>query len=201
MNKNVVLDFVGAHSTGKTTVMNGVAEKLKEQKRNFRIIESESRKVAKRSEDEHIYNLTAEGTQCLISLFNWGNILKSSMEMEITMCTDWAVRTLAYTLCSDKIGDRVINMHKQWLDLLHSDMIVSNIHLIHIYIPIEFSIEPDGVRIVDPEYQKDVNNSIKYILASCKLPYKVLTGDPAERVRKVMRFLDKINCDDFCRLL
>lgn len=194
MIKNVVLDFVGAHSTGKTTVIDGIATILRRQKRNFRIIESESRKVAQRSDDEQIYNLTAEGTQCMISLFNWGNVLKSAMENEITLCTDWAVRTLAYTICSDKIDDRVVNMHKQWLDILHSDSITHNINVFHIYIPIEFPIVQDGVRIVDPEYQKKVDEQILYVFDSCKVPYRTLKGTPQERIDLVVCFLNELTC-------
>jgi len=189
MRRNLVIDFVASHSAGKTTVINGVAEILKNQKRKFNIVESVSRIVKSK-----IYADTTSFTQCFISLFNWGNVLKSSMKYPITLCTDWAVRSLAYTMTSNEIEDRVVNMHKQWVDLFHSDSLTHHANVFHIYIPISFPIDPDGLRPLDEDYQKKVDDTILYIFDSCKIPFSMVTGTPENRIKAVMDLIDTVTC-------
>lgn len=57
------------------------------------------------------------------------------------------------------------------------------------YIPIEFSLEQDGIRYSDLEFQKLHDRETKLILDFYKIPYHVITGTIEERLDQIQRIL------------
>jgi AAA domain len=53
------------------------------------------------------------------------------------------------------------------------------------YLPIEFPIVLDGLRPNDPEFQKDIDERIRELLAAHDLNYVTITGTVEERVRRI----------------
>jgi hypothetical protein len=94
--------------------------------------------------------------------------------------TDVAGYTFSRALTGDipkKVAD------KQYIDLVKFHM--DNPDILIVYTPIEFPLEGDGVRSVDPQYQEQIDFLIKNILYSAKLPFITVTGSVEERVAQV----------------
>ncbi|HEX9711800.1 MAG TPA: ATP-binding protein [Actinomycetota bacterium] len=50
------------------------------------------------------------------------------------------------------------------------------------YLPIEFDIVPDGLRPMDPEFQRDIDERIRGLLHDHDIVYEMLTGSVEERM-------------------
>ena len=50
------------------------------------------------------------------------------------------------------------------------------------YLPIEFEIVPDGLRPMDPDFQKDIDRRLVDLLARYDVKYSTLTGSISERL-------------------
>lgn len=58
-----------------------------------------------------------------------------------------------------------------------------------LYLPIEFAIEDDGFRSLDPQFQEDIDRKIQGILSMYHMPHHRLTGTREERFAYVKRLL------------
>lgn len=73
---------------------------------------------------------------------------------------------------------------------LLSEMVSKNIcYDLVFYLPIEFPIEDDGVRSLDPIFQKNVDDRYKRVLSQWNIPYISLTGSVEDRIRQAMNRL------------
>lgn len=50
------------------------------------------------------------------------------------------------------------------------------------YLPIEFDIVPDGLRPMDPDFQRDIDARMQKLLADFDVQHQTLTGSVAERL-------------------
>ena len=62
------------------------------------------------------------------------------------------------------------------------DFFRSNPDALVCYFPIEFPVVDDGVRSVDEDFRKEIDNNIKSILDSREIPYIIVTGDVENRI-------------------
>ena len=60
------------------------------------------------------------------------------------------------------------------------------------YIPIEFKMEDDGIRKVDEEYQKEIDNYITHVARNHN-NITIINGSREERRAKIIKFLDDNN--------
>jgi len=60
----------------------------------------------------------------------------------------------------------------------------------YIYFPIEFDSVDDGVRSVDEEWRKDIDNLFQDVLEGVRQPYLTVTGSPMQRVEQILKFID-----------
>lgn len=60
-----------------------------------------------------------------------------------------------------------------------------------IYTPVEFLLEDDGMRDLDPEYQKEIDEDIKWALEELDLDYITVTGSPKERFNQILEEIYK----------
>ncbi len=58
------------------------------------------------------------------------------------------------------------------------------------YLPIEFPIVADGLRPMDPEFQKEIDQRIVRLLDTHSIAYKTVTGSVEERVEQIEDHLD-----------
>lgn len=57
------------------------------------------------------------------------------------------------------------------------------------YIPPEIPLEEDGVRSLDPEFQRKVDEHYREVLEERGIKYITITGSVEERVRKALEHL------------
>jgi len=66
---------------------------------------------------------------------------------------------------------------------------VKNEYTHYVYFPIEFDSIDDGVRSVNEEWRKEVDNEFKAVLEGVRQPYLTVTGSPMQRVEQIMEFI------------
>jgi nicotinamide riboside kinase len=59
------------------------------------------------------------------------------------------------------------------------------------YLPIEFPIVDDGLRPMDPDFQKDIDRRVVELLHSHDVPYETLRGSVEERLEALLEALKK----------
>ena len=60
-----------------------------------------------------------------------------------------------------------------------------------IYLPSgQFAIEDDGVRTIDIKFQQDIDERIRDILVTHKIPFVEIVGSPEERLTKVKNLVE-----------
>lgn len=177
--KPMIIDFVGSHSTGKTTLMRQTLQMLVKNQISSDIIESVTRSKIE-NVNMLLYDKTDDTTQAWISLYNWSNILNNAAYNQVTMCTDLGVRSLAYTLASPNMSKETELAHRNMIYFFRDSLAeVFDVHWI--YLPIEFPMESDGTRKEDEEYRILVDVHTKDILHGCRLPYITVKGGMEDR--------------------
>lgn len=89
-----------------------------------------------------------------------------------------------YSVYADVLFD-----DKRVKDLL-AEMISRNADYSHIfYLPIEFPIEDNGIRSLDPEFQKKINDRYLEILDSWGKKYEILSGNVEDRIKKALNHI------------
>jgi hypothetical protein len=191
--KPVILDFVGSHSTGKTTCIQHAKSVLSRLSFTINEVPSTSRtQVNNMIEKAKLYDGVDDFTQAWISMTNWSNILSSAMMYDFTLCTDLGVRSLAYTLSSQHTKSVTELAHKNMVDFFNSDLFLAGIDVYRIYLPIEFEIEPDGVRTLDKEFQQKMDENLHYIFRTCNIPVITLSGDKQSRNQQINDLITRI---------
>jgi predicted ATPase len=88
---------------------------------------------------------------------------------------------LAYCMVIFGDNTELLNHVNKWLSKAHYDIVF--------YLPPEFPLEDDGVRTTDIEFQKNIDEAIKFILKSVPFKWYEIRGTKEERLNKV---LDKL---------
>lgn len=188
--KPIIFDVVGAHSTGKDTLINNIRDYFLEHHHHKIIHHSSVSRTELHSRKLKIYQEVDDLFQSYISLSNWASIFKAATRNPVVCCTDLVVRSLAYTLAGKKCSSGLEQTHKNMLDFVHN--VVGKVYDIYwIYLPVEFPIVADGVRDKDENYRNDVDSSIQYIFRTCDIPHYIVRGSIKERRDKIVRFLSE----------
>ena len=171
MIKRVAL--VGASSTGKTTVY----ELLKGKLPKFEFINESTRTVG--SYGFPINEKGTDATQLAISSFhleallNPGNIIFDRGYLDL----------LVYSRYMDEISVEAYNyIEATWNR-------VKNEYTHYIYFPIEFASVDDGVRSVNEEWRKAIDEEFQLLLDGVRKPYLTVTGSPLQRVEQILNFI------------
>lgn len=166
--------FTGAQGTGKTTI-------LKE-------FESQGKNVI----TEVVRNLSKNGVKInkdggdadqkkIFSTYKKQLSVKDDKGYISDRCL---IDVFAYTLYlaqHNKVSKEIVNSQFKALKKFVSD----NPDIIYCYFPIEFAVEDDGVRSLDEEYRKEIDNNIKSILSMLQIPFVIVKGTVRERVNIV----------------
>jgi nicotinamide riboside kinase len=179
--------IVGTHSTGKSTLIEDLKEKLSPTLSDFYFIKQVNREC-------HKYGLKInEEANDLTQLYIAANDLKQIVEapQDKTVISDRCILdTYVYTLSMWKKG-KVSEMVLDSISTLLGNCLSKYTHLI--WLRPEFEVVPDGVRSVDEEWREELDSDfegyLKFIkLETCKII--TLSGSREERVNK---FIDIIN--------
>lgn len=171
MIKRIVL--VGASSTGKTTVF----ELLKSKLPKYEFINESTRSVAKYGFP--INELGTSETQLAISSFHLEALLKPGNIIFDRGYLD----VLVYSRYMDEISIEAYNyIEATWNR-------VKNEYTHYIYFPIEFKSVDDGVRSVNEEWRKAIDEEFQLLLDGVRKPYLTVTGSPLQRVEQILNFI------------
>ena len=178
------IHFIGAQGTGKTTLLNQLAEEsIKvDSGINFKIITNVVRNLVE-TEGVKINKKGSSKSQNII--FEKYFDIFTSLDGYIDWVSDRSlIDVVAYTKylydhkkSSKKCYEAQIKWLKLWYD---RDPKIKN--TIFVYFPIEFEVVGDGTRSLDEEYRREIDNNIKSILEELGINYYVMEGTQDERL-------------------
>lgn len=167
--KRIIL--TGAQGTGKTTLMNALAAD------GTRTISH----IRKHAAEQNIDITTASEA----GQKEFFKSLKKELSSKRNYVSDRGLTCVAaYTFdkaIAGEISKKVAD--KQYIDIVkfHTD----NPDILLVYVPIEFEIEDDGTRSIDPEFQAKIDFLIKNILETSGIKYITVTGTVEERLAQI----------------
>lgn len=171
MNKFI---FCGAHSTGKTTILNQFKGSDKE------IITEVVRNLAKKG-----LKINKEGDEKgQKKIFN--EYLKLFNEKNNFVSDRGLIDVVAYTVYLARAGKVSEKFADKQLKDLHK-FIMNNHDIIYFFFPIEFDMVEDGVRDNDEEFRRAIEEIILSIFAHLGMRFVVVTGTVEERMEKIKR--------------
>ena len=186
--------LIGAHGTGKTTLANAIGNEL-----GIPVTESVARAVKKCFETIFIESpgakeLALQNTLCELSRWDF-----TRWKECINVMTRCPLDTLAYAKVNamnstnpakegfQSIYDHHLEKFKQ--DETSRQMLKQSVFL---YLPIEFPLEQDGVRPMDVEYQKQVDEAMRQLIYELNITPIMVSGTVEERVRTFMDHFEKV---------
>lgn len=171
MIKRIAL--VGASSTGKTTVY----ELLKNKLPKYEFINESTRTVA--SYGFPINENGTDATQLAISSFHLEALLKP-YNLVLDRCY---MDVLVYTCFMDGIDRGTHDFIQDTWSRLKGE------YTHYVYFPIEFESVDDGVRSVNEDWRKKIDQRFKTELDSIGKAYLTVTGSPMQRVDQILNFI------------
>lgn len=171
MIKRIAL--VGASSTGKTTVY----ELLKNKLPKYEFINESTRTVA--SYGFPINEYGSDATQLAISSFHLEALLKP-YNLVLDRCY---MDVLVYTCFMDGIDMGTYQFIQDTWNRIKGE------YTHYIYFPIEFESVDDGVRSVNEDWRKKIDERFKSELETVRQPYLTITGSPMQRVEQILNFI------------
>ena len=169
---------IWAFSTGKTTLVEKLWEKLNKDKEVFKICTNIEREIADLLRfDFNNHTLWQKLTyqkwllQAILNELNYNN-----------MVTDTPIHLLN-VYCHNPDLNKIVDKYKTKYDILF-------------YLPIEFAIEDDGVRHVDVNYQKQIDDYIKKELIDTQnknkdIVIRTLRWDLKTRLDKALYWIEQ----------
>lgn len=170
MIKRIAL--VGASSTGKTTVY----ELLKNKLPKYEFINESTRTVA--SYGFPINEYGSDATQLAISSFHLEALLKP-YNLVLDRCY---MDVLVYS-CFMEIDKGTLAFIQDTWDRLKGE------YTHYVYFPIEFESVDDGVRSVNEDWRKKIDEKFKSELDNTGKAYLTITGSPMQRVDQILNFI------------
>ena len=165
--------LVGASSTGKTTVY----ELLKNKLPKYEFVNESTRTVG-----SYGFPINEEGTdatQLAISSFHLEALLQP-YNLVLDRCY---MDVVVYSKFMENIDVSTYNYIEDTWNR------VKNEYTHYVYFPIEFDSIDDGVRSVNEEWRKKIDDEFKAVLDGVRQPYLTITGSPMQRVEQIMKFI------------
>lgn len=168
------ITIMGSHSTGKTTLAKALAKKL-----NFRYIHDVVREEAVKK-GFTINENTPPEVQLWLLLRQW--------ELETTTPEGWVAdkSQFDYLVYGDLIlKDEIAKKTMRWFVQRNAryDFVF--------YLPIEFPMENDGIRSVDPAFRENIDRLFRNCLDEFGIKYIVLSGSIEERIKQALNHIKK----------
>lgn len=179
MDMNRII-FTGAHGTGKTTILNEFKNKGKN------VITEVVRNLAK--DGVKINEMGDEkGQKKIFSTYE-----KLLSEQTEYISDRGLIDVLAYSMHLNKKGLVSDKLVKSQFNALKK-FVKNNQDIIYCYFPIEFDVVDDGVRSLDEDYRKEIDDNIKEILISLGAPWVTVRGGVEARVNMVNMIYQWLN--------
>lgn len=188
--RHIIFDFIGSHSTGKTTAQLEAHNYLWCEGIDVNIVESVSRTRLK-EQRLWLYDKTDNFAQAWMSLANWSQILWSAMRHRVTLCTDLGIRSAAYALASDQVDTETVDYHEKMIEFFDDERFRDKFRVVRFYTPIEFPLTTDGVRKPDEGYRALVDKYTVTLMHRTEAPCYVLKGDKETRRNLLLKLVEK----------
>ena len=173
-----VLYVCGSHSTGKSTLLDDVEKLLKVRKINYYRNISPRLLVPR----ELLYTTVNDLAQYRITLSVLGNIMENYHSVDIIMTDRFLADNLVYAMSSPEISPHLITVHKQMFDYFMKEWKV-----VVLYLPIEFSLDPDGIHPLDEQYRGKIDFELRKLLGQDS--YYPISGPHEKRLQQVRLIL------------
>jgi len=160
--------LVGASSTGKTTVY----ELLKTKLPKYEFVNESTRTIG-----QYGFPINEAGTsetQLAISSFHLEALLQP-YNLVLDRCY---MDLVAYSRFMPNISKETLEY------ILDTWKRVKKEYTHYVYFPIEFDSVDDGVRSVNEQWRKDIDDEFFEMLQDVRQPYLSVTGSPMQRVNK-----------------
>ena len=176
MSKKIIL--TGAHGTGKTTVLNIFEES------GWPVITEVVRRLNKDAGVKINEDGDCSGQQAIFDTYK--ELLQQDNYVSDRGLTD----VIAYTkyLCDEgKIDKSLFEEQFEQFKEFHKN----NSDILYCFFPIEFDIEDDNVRSTAKEFQKKVNDNIRWIISEIGMTsdtginFITVSGTPEERFQMI----------------
>lgn len=183
------IGIVGTHGVGKTTFAIELKKKLNERYpyKNIFIINEVPRSLVQKTQNNRL--LVPENNtltlQFIIMLFQLMEEQKNNIIDSFTICDRTLLDHFLYTIYFHK------KQFKQHEELLIQSLLMDymNTYDIIFYIPVEFAIEDDSVRITQEDFQKNIDLLILDYLN--KISFVKISGDITTRIDCALNSLSK----------
>jgi len=178
--------FLGADSTGKTTMLRSLQDRYAE-KLNFlseiaRPVIIAGYPLGKDASTESYIELTRRYLMALEEVIRDEKPFVSDRTLFDPFCYAVVNRTLPRPQIKPEF---IQYLEAHWRMDSHN---YSN----YLYFPVEFSMTTDGVRVPDEDYRQKVDNTMQEYLYSSEKPHLHITGTHDQRLAKVVEFLDPL---------
>lgn len=182
--------FIGSHGTGKTTLATRLGQEIglpahdSVSRITYGSLKAMDDLVCKSKQD--LLDSVKQQVVCNMAIWDF----KRLMNHEVIIARS-PLDTLAYTRANKENLDPGIY---DTIEEMFKDPELKNLfkRCVFVYTPIEFSIEDDGVRPTDIEYQHKVDAEMRKIISEFKLYCITVTGTVEERLLEIYSDLDKL---------
>lgn len=166
------INLVGTQGTGKTTIL-----KLMESEMNFNIITEVVRKLNKTGVNINESG-NDEGQQII---FNTYVDTFNNIDKELNWVSDRGlIDVVSYTKYLYDHGNVSKQVYEEQLAFLNDWYKTHKV--IICYFPIEFDVVNDGVRSLNEEFRKEVDNNIRWILKELQIDHYIIEGSVHDRL-------------------
>jgi len=165
--------LVGASSTGKTTVY----ELLKTKLPKYEFVNESTRTIG-----QYGFPINEAGTsetQLAISSFHLEALLQP-YNLVLDRCY---MDLVAYSRFMPNISEETLKY------ILDTWKRVKKEYTHYVYFSIEFDSVDDGVRSVNEQWRKDIDDEFFEMLQDVRQPYLAVTGSPMQRVEQILEYI------------
>lgn len=180
--------FTGSHGVGKTTLMTIVAKNHPEYEVQ---LESLTRKTVN---DPSKLNLTTpEESEKLIAEAYMNYFLERKDKNFIS--SRHMIDVLAYSMYLEKKNGNISDETMEGIEDKIEEIKKLKLFDLVMYVPIEFEQQESGKfregQKENPDYQRDIDTIIKFLLWGYNIPYVTISGTKEERIVKIESYLGK----------
>jgi nicotinamide riboside kinase len=182
--------ILGSHSTGKSVLCDALVKYYQERNAGKYLIVQDGNSRQAKSEGCFINeNANLDGQTRIVQIYvdkfkHWKNIGKHIIHV------DSVARFYAYTEYAQRPK---VQYYREMLRLFASYELNKVMDIIF-YLPIEFPIVSDGVRSMDVDFQKEIDNILMNLVRNDSItPVTLLTGSVEKRLNRVLEELGTLN--------
>ena len=157
--------FIGSHGVGKTTLCFGLAARLKARHLSLEMVHEVARRCPLPINEE-----TSFEAQAWILHTQIAEELAAQSRYPVVVCDRAVIDNFAYLQAAHGATPMLERLVCDWLET----------YQLLVLVPIVDAPQADGLRAVDPEFQADIEQRLRWDLAARALPFHDLSTTPRE---------------------